>query len=272
MGLFLFGCDVILSIPFRGSKKYWVKTVKRFVEDQSYTYVAEPFGGSGILTVNLKDAGLIAKGVINDYDHYFDDYERIINIKQQLIDGLLQRGAVKNYYHRMPQEHIEWLQSQVRQYDGDTRYKIRNNFTFGNYNWDVKDFEYFMGNTDMSKEWAYLKAYRQNTIAHCDWKVFIDTYQKQDGLLIVDPPYIDTSNIGYRSELSVNDFCLLIQSISKTGMDFLLFEDKRNQALTEEQLKLYDLPFDRLEQSRRLPNARGKERKQRTEYCYVVQR
>lgn len=269
--LFLFGCDVILSIPFRGNKRYWLKFVRQLIEENGYKKTVEPFGGSGVLTTNLNAEGLIEHGYINDYDHYFDEYDRIIDIKESLINMLFDMGAVKDHDNKLPLEYQTALQNAVRQYDGKTRYLLMNNFCYGNFNYNVEAFCYFTNNTDMEKERNYLKWYRENTIDHLDFKDFITKYQCDDGLLILDPPYMNSSTGFYAGTFDERQFEEMVALIPTVDMDVLLFEDGRSIDYIESLLERYGLEYEkRTKQFALFTHKNNIHTKRRLDLCYFI--
>lgn len=85
----------MISIPFSGTKRYSYKHIKRIVEENGYKTVLEPFGGSGVLSVNLFNDGLVESAIINDYDGFFDDYLEFLDVRDKLIEDCKNAGLNK---------------------------------------------------------------------------------------------------------------------------------------------------------------------------------
>ena len=82
----------MISIPFSGSKRYSYKNVKEIAEQNNYTAVYEPFGGSCVLSVNLYNDKLVERAVANDYDRFFDLYPEYLNLKDKVVEEGYKRG------------------------------------------------------------------------------------------------------------------------------------------------------------------------------------
>ena len=83
----------MIWIPFPGGKRL---SYKRFVEplcaSRRYISVFEPFGGSCVLSVNLKRDGHVNRAVINDYDGLFSLYPEFLDIKDWIVRECESKG------------------------------------------------------------------------------------------------------------------------------------------------------------------------------------
>lgn len=245
----------MISIPFHGSKKTSYKYVKPIVENYGYRSVYEPFGGSGILSLNLYKDGLVDRVRINDYDMFFDDYEKYLDYKDWIVENCLRRGMVKTnscaqygVYKRingqvvqlesalLDEDDKQFLQNLVKQvpYKYWRYLALGHNFTFpGVAQHDViklSDFVYFSSYIKTDKQREYLKWIDKVDLDHLDYRAFLKKYKSEmgrDSLLIIDPPYIDKYQGAYKGRFNYDDTRELIEVLKDLKVDFIFFsEDK----------------------------------------------
>lgn len=242
----------MISIPFSGSKKNSYKRVKEIIGDQ-YDLTLEPFGGSGVLSVNLFNDGLVNKAVVNDFDHFFDDYETYLDYKDLIVSECTKRGVKKikedknGYYYlddngnkvRVGQMTLgkEWrtiLQSVIKENVPEKywHYLLRGT----NFGWGVvlvhdkihlSDFNLFSRQLETTKQRQYLEILNRINLEHLDWKNFINKYRDEinsnKSILILDPPYIGADQRQYKEQFTEEDTLELINTVKELNCDFIIF-------------------------------------------------
>lgn len=242
----------MISIPFRGSKKYSYKQVRKIVEENDYNKSLEPFGGTGVLSVNLFNDGLVNEAIINDYDHMFDLYPEFLDVKDEIVSECLEKGLTKTYhtdgnryYHYengervytptelLSSEHKEILQSVISKYDSKYYQLLGTGACFNHSGRQnnpngikLEDFCYFRRGISTKPARKYIDVVNQCTLTHLDYKEFLETQTvDENSLLIVDPPYID-ANIGTYKNETIFDYdktLKLIGLIKDLNVDFIFF-------------------------------------------------
>ena len=243
----------MISIPFSGSKKYSYKYIKPYIETENYKTVYEPFGGSGVLSVNLLNDGLVSRAVVNDYDRFFDDYEEYLDLKDKVVDlgykaGLKKTSHCSKYhaYYRDETNNIVPLKSRVLHgKDRETIQRIiaenvpekfwryftlGNNFCFSTVAQHdvirIKDFTMFSSYLKTDKQRAYLDVLKRCEIEHLDYLDFLNKYRDEfdkDCLIIADPPYVNTDQGQYKGKFDEQDTLRLIDELQKLPCDYIFF-------------------------------------------------
>lgn len=258
----------MLTIPFSGSKRWAVKKVREIVKSGGYKSIIEPFGGSGVITVNLYNEGLIDTGYINDYDHFFNDFKRALDYKDlivkdctaagmvpqkhTIIDGKNREYIIKNgkriIRNRavLPDEYKKVLQDSVKKHVPERYYKLLSNFknfTHPMVNTHEKitinDFTYYRRNITTTKHRKYLNIVERLHTDSLDYKDFIQKYPPDsDTLLIIDPPYIERDQGAYKGGFNRDDLKQLVRILESLKRDFIFFED--DKTIIESALSNFD--------------------------------
>lgn len=234
----------MISIPFSGSKRNRYKEVRKIVEDNGYTKVYEPFGGSAVLSVNLFREGLVDKAIINDYDHLFDLYPAYLDIKDNLIRKCLDKGFTKGN-KRINEEQRCFLQSEIMNCDKRYWHLLSSNFVFSGRRTAearLSDFVYFMNDITTDKQREYLKTVSQVERDSLDYKDFIKKHYKDfddTTLLIVDPPYMNSEQKAYNNQtfFRLAETLKLLTMLKDMGIDFIFFNMVERDVI--EVLKLF---------------------------------
>ena len=243
----------MISIPFSGSKRYSYKKVREIVETGGYSAVYEPFGGSCVLAVNLFNDGIVNKAVVNDYDHFFDLYSEYLDLKDKVVEEGYKRGLRRNVNCKLGEVRInpdgsrEVIKSRILPPDEKEilrdiisknvpkkywRYfTLGNNFTHSaigsSRDVSLSDFCMFGRYLKTDVQRAYLKALERVALEHLDWRDFINKYRAEitesKSILILDPPYIGTSQGQYKGQFTEVDTELLIKTAVELGRDFIFF-------------------------------------------------
>lgn len=245
----------MITIPFPGNKKSSYKRIKAIFTGGGYTNVVEPFGGSCVLSVNLKREGLAESAYINDYDGIFEIYPEFLDIKDWIVNEMFDHGIYgtvasgrtgvfrkdnrdgtlrhKVNSRCLNQEEREFLQSLIVQVD--KKYwrllTLGCNFTHSGVSQHkdiyLKDFAYFNGLLTTTKAREYLKFVETCTVDTLDWRDFCDKYLPQAGpektLVILDPPYFGTESFGYGGDMDEEETMDILRYMRESGADFVFF-------------------------------------------------
>ena len=257
----------MISIPFTGSKRNCYKRVKELVLSGEYDTVLEPFGGSGVLSVNLYNDGIVDRAIINDYDKLFDIYEEFLDIKDWVVSECYKRGlhrmnTDKNGHYKLidgervyvdnmclPKEEREILQSVIAQVDKKwwRLLTLGTNFCHSiiqtHRKINLTDFTIFNRHLETDKQREYLAVVNQIERDSLDWKDFLEKYKtlyNKKTIIIADPPYINTKQHQYKSGMDTEETIKLLDTLWATGCDFIFFNhelDIANNWLKENNLQ-----------------------------------
>ena len=250
----------MISIPFSGSKKYSYKQVKEIVQAGNYESVFEPFGGSCVLSVNLFYDGLVKRAVVNDYDHFFDNYLEYLAYKDWVVNECLNHGIkprkgcghfgemrtywidsdkVRHSLQSKPnEEEKEYLQSLLKQVPKKlwSYFALGSNFVYSSRSSTsgvkLSDFRYFKSYLPTDKQRNYLKVLKEIEVENMDYNDFLDKHSSsfnKDSLLILDPPYIGTNQFQYKSQFTEEKTIKLINTAKNLKCDFIFFNHNQDQ-------------------------------------------
>lgn len=222
-----------LSIPFSGNKKNRYKEVRDIVIAGGYDTVLEPFGGSGVLSVNLKLEGLVKRAIVNDYDNLFVDYPIALKYREDLIRRCERAGFKKDDREKLPDHQIKQLQEWVRKIPPKYYNYISVNFVFSGRrasgSIEPQDFRYFMKGSDMTEARMFFKAAGSLELDHLDYRDFFAKHNKdlhrKKSLWIIDPPYLNSAQKQYENGqfFGMAESIELIQLILAGSSDVILF-------------------------------------------------
>lgn len=226
-------------LPFQGQKRNFIKQFRELIKDEFAPYkngiFIDAFGGSGLLSHNIKQIYPNARVIYNDYDNYS---QRLANIEAtneilqaiepttkkykknekvseedrgkiiKIIDGYIKRG----YF-------IDWL-------------TLSSKLIFsGKYSHNEDEFKkektFFMVSpkTPLYQANGYLKGVE---IIRKDAIKLIKEFEKEDVVLILDPPYLQTSKAGYKCFWGLRDFLKLIRLVREP---FIFFSSENSDIL-----------------------------------------
>lgn len=238
----------VKSIPFIGSKRYAVKKVYEIVKNGGYELILEPFGGSCVISANLKANG-IKRCIANDYDELFKDFDKTLDAKEYVISKMFERG-VKKSDKRLSADDAEYLQSLVEGYPPMTLKFLSNNFMFSakrtNYNGEgVQDFVYFTNNTDVNRDREFYELIKDIELESLDYKDFLDRHLvagDKKTLVILDPPYLNSYQKAYENDVyfGLKETIDIINRCKNN--DFILFN--QTQQDIESLLDVYGFEYD----------------------------
>lgn len=266
----------MISIPFPGNKSTAYRIVKPIVEEGAYTKVFEPFGGSCVLSVNLYNDGIVDRAYINDYDHFFDDYERYLDYKDWIVEKCYDFGILKSVDYKNPDdpEHKvklidrdgnfvrfgksgilpirerEYLQSLMKQVPRELwdYFKMGHQFTFSAVSVRkvvLKDFKYFTRDLSTVKQRKYLDIINKLDKTNLGYRSFLEKYRGgfgDDSIIIVDPPYITGTSDHYKGDMTEQETLKLLTVLDQLRTDFIFFNDDLEQI--ELLFEIAGIPFE----------------------------
>lgn len=263
----------MISIPFSGSKKYSYKQVKQIAEEYRYKKAYELFGGSCVLSVNLLNDKLVDQAIVNDYDHFFDNYEQYLDYKDIVVSEGYKQGLVKSYHSgrhgsycydtegnmiKLPSQTLygkdrEIIQNIISENVPQEYWRylvLGTNFNHsGVYNHEsivLEDFTMFGNYLETDKQRYYLEVFNKCEINSLDYKDFIKKYINDfdnNSLIIADPPYYDTCQLQYEHTFTEQQTTELIELLQVLPCDYIFFN--RNLSKIQEWFKDIDCRIER---------------------------
>ena len=226
-------------LPFQGQKRNFIKQFRELIKDEFRAHrngvFIDAFGGSGLLSHNIKQIYPNARVIYNDYDNYS---ERLANIEAtneifQAIEPITKKykkgekisGEDREKIIKIIDEYIkrgyfiDWL-------------TLSSRFLFpGKYahNEDElkKEKTFFLNTPKMSLYQAngYLKGVE---IVRKDAIELIKEFGNKDVVLVLDPPYLQTDKAGYKCFWGLRDFLKLIRLVREP---FIFFSSENSDIL-----------------------------------------
>ena len=218
----------MLKIPYPGNKAAFYKSFFEFFKKRPYDRVYEPFGGSGVLSVNLYIDGLTDDAVINDYDGFFDDYKEYLDIKDYVV-----REAQKRGVRRMNSDdygHFRYRNDGTKEYvDGvvlpENEQKILQGIISG------VDNKLFMRHLETDVQREFMDVMDNFTIESMDYRDFLSRHKDEfnhNTLIIADPPYVGKKQAVINDKYNGDDHRILLDQLMATGSDFVIFTKNMN--------------------------------------------
>lgn len=226
-------------LPFQGQKRNFIKHFRELIKDEFRAHrngiFIDAFGGSGLLSHNIKQIYPNARVIYNDYDNYS---ERLANIEAtneifQAIEPITKKykkgekisGEDREKIIKIIDEYIkrgyfiDWL-------------TLSSRFLFpGKYahNEDElkKEKTFFLNTPKMSLYQAngYLKGVE---IVRKDAIELIKEFGNKDVVLVLNPPYLQTDKAGYKCFWGLRDFLKLIRLVREP---FIFFSSENSDIL-----------------------------------------
>nr|WP_314566540.1 DNA adenine methylase [uncultured Campylobacter sp.] len=227
-------------LPFQGQKRNFIKQFNELIKDEFMSYrngiFIDAFGGSGLLSHNIKQIYPNARVIYNDYDGYCERLAHIGETNEILraispiykkygkgrsispedkdeITQILDDFKNKGFY-------IDWLTfSSVLFYGGsyahnETEFK--------------KEKRFFSGANGSVPQYS-AKGYLEGVeIARKDAMELIKEFDGQDVVLILDPPYLQTDKAGYKCFWGLRDFLKMIRLVREP---FIFFSSENSDIL-----------------------------------------
>ena len=227
-------------LPFQGQKRNFVRLFNELIKDEFMSYrngiFIDAFGGSGLLSHNIKQIYPNARVIYNDYDGYC---ERLAHIEE--TNEILH--AINPHYEKYKKNepldandksaitqilddfknkgfYIDWLTfSSVLFYGGNYAH---NEAEF------KKEKRFFSGTNGPVPKYN-AKGYLEGVeIARKDAMELIKEFDGQDVVLVLDPPYLQTDKTGYKCFWGLRDFLKLIRLVREP---FIFFSSENSDIL-----------------------------------------
>lgn len=246
-------------LPFLGQKRNWLKLINNL--DFKDKIVIDLFGGSGLLSHEIKRNNPTAKVTWND----FDNYQARLN---QMATTEVLRTVLKELTREVakairPDHKLKEQMIQAIKASGCTDHITLSSWLLfgGNYAQDMDDlfsrgWYCRVNQTPLSKE-NYLQGVDR---VQRDFRELIVKYKdEEDVIFIADPPYIMTNQQGYikgrnDDHFRLRDAIALIRSLQ--GQKTLLFSSTKSE--TDDLLEIFNTEdnIERIEYKASLPEGR----------------
>ena len=226
-------------LPFQGQKRNFIKHFRELIKDEFRAHrngiFIDAFGGSGLLSHNIKQIYPNARVIYNDYDNYS---ERLANI--EATNEILQSINPVTKKYKKNEKVSEEDREKIIKIIGD--YIKRGYFIdwltlsskllfSGKYAHNEDEFKkektFFITspNTPLHQANGYLKGVE---IIRKDAMELIKEFDGQDVVLILDPPYLQTNKAGYKCFWGLRDFLKLIRLVREP---FIFFSSEKRDIL-----------------------------------------
>ena len=227
-------------LPFQGQKRNFVRLFNELIKDEFSRYrngiFIDAFGGSGLLSHNIKQIYPNARVIYNDYDGYC---ERLAHIKE--TNEILR--AINPHYEKYKKAepidaddksaitqilddfknkgfYIDWLTfSSVLFYGGSYAH---NEVEFKK---EKRFFSRVKGSVPQYSAKGYLEGVE---IARKDAIELIKEFDGQEVVSVLDPPYLQTDKTGYKCFWGLRDFLKLIRLVREP---FIFFSSENSDIL-----------------------------------------
>lgn len=236
-------------LPFLGQKRNWIRYLPLFFQQNllnnfnSNDYIfLDMFGGSGLLSHNLKLLMPTAEVVYNDYDYYTRFFsEESLNVMKNLHSDLINIAGdqirINGAVQKIPVDKGEKIVKVINDYVD--KYKDLINFRqLGA--WVLFSAKAFEKAVDFHPNHLYNRIPKQFpvisndyfkglTIEHLDFRELYQKYSTRNKklFLICDPPYIATDSGNYRDWFILTDFLELMDICEKET--FIMFSSDKSE-------------------------------------------
>ena len=219
-------------LPFQGQKRNFIKQFNELIKDEFNRYrngiFIDAFGGSGLLSHNIKQIYPNARVIYNDYDGYC---ERLAHIEE--TNKILR--AISPHYEKYRKDtkinledkasiiqilddfknkcfYIDWLTfSSVLFFSGSYAHNEE----------EFKKEKNFFKTKTLAPQYN-AKGYLDGVeITRKDAMELIKEFDGQDVVLVLDPPYLQTDKTGYKCFWGLRDFLKLIRLVREPFIFFL---------------------------------------------------
>lgn len=220
-------------LTFMGNKKNMLKHIKQVLQDMQgdgyindETIFLDVFGGSGLISHNIKQWYPKNRVIWNDYDNY-----------QKRLDGISDTEILRAKIYEVLQN--EWYENRITDKQKQDILNLIQDFeskgchidyinlsTYllfsGTYVYSLESLSKHGFYNRVAKEPLHAKGYLQCVErVQKDFKALLDSYSHiQNKLLILDPPYLQTQVGNYRDCFKLGQFFELIQRVSKPYIFF----------------------------------------------------
>lgn len=230
-------------LPFLGQKRNWLKTIYNLNFDNKI--VVDLFGGSGILSHEIKRNHPTTTVIWNDFDDYRSRLEQIEKT-EQLRQQLLNFDLVVERNKRIDDIHKKQMLDIIEKSGCTDFITISSWILFsGNYSHSLDDMAkrgwYFRVIKSSLSSDSYLNGVKR---VRQDFRELINGHKDHDNVVfIADPPYIMTNQQGYIPNKNDDNFRLkdaiaLIKALK--GQRAILFSSTKSE--TDDLLEAFNMP------------------------------
>lgn len=215
-------------LPFQGQKRYFIKQFKeKLIEFPSNAIYVDLFGGSGLLSHNVKMQYPNSRVVYNDFDYFT---ERIKNIKntndllrriREIIPNEIKEKHPLSSFHK--EKIINLIKDEKNPIDIKTISKsLFYGGTYADKIDDIINYKTFYNSIKKSDYNAdgYLDGLE---IVHKDYRDLIIEFSNLENVIFIyDPPYLSTNSDSYNSVFhwKLNDYMDIIDSLKNINSFF----------------------------------------------------
>ena len=219
-------------LPFMGNKRFMLKNIKEAIREMQTskqinkdTLILDVFGGSGLISHNLKQMLPQNEVIWNDYDNY---QERLDNIKDtEKLRALLYEKFFTNHDEKITKEKREQILDLIKEFSKNhyVDYITISSYLFfsSRYAKDLKELEknktyYSKITATPLKSEGYLQGVKR---VNKDFTELLKEYESvKNKLLILDPPYLQTEKGNYKDHFTLKQFMSLFKYLSKPYLFF----------------------------------------------------
>lgn len=237
-------------LPFLGQKRRWIRYLPELLQgnlfdkgfsDYKNGIFVDMFGGSGLLSHNIKQIFPNAEVIYNDFDGYTnyltDESASILKEVGQMLEPYFQKYKLGEKANSTDTKEIRKIYFFVKNKYKQKLYlmALHSCLWFGVINGDnIKKIEnrknhYINSKGLLSKNFhEILKIYLTglNVIKGVDFKELIQQYKdNKNAVFICDPPYLNTCTGHYKSGFDKNNFDFLVENIRPP---FIAFSSMKN--------------------------------------------
>ena len=227
-------------LPFQGQKRNFIKQFNELIKDEFSRYrngtFIDAFGGSGLLSHNIKQIYPSARVIYNDYDGYCGRLAHIEETNEILRAITPIYGKYGKYKSISPEDkasitqilddfknkgfYIDWLTfSSILFYGGNYAHNEA----------EFKKGKRFYSGANGSVPQYNAKGYLNGVeIARKDAMELIKEFDGQDVVLVLDPPYLQTDKAGYKCFWGLRDFLKMIRLVREP---FIFFSSENSDIL-----------------------------------------
>lgn len=220
-------------LPFQGQKRNFVKKFKEALKDfPADAIYVDLFGGSGLLSHNVKSVHPDATVIYNDYDDYS---ARLRNIEKTnlLISDIREIAKGLPSKKRIEEPFRSQILQRIKEESGFVDFiTLSGNLLFsGNYAKDLEDLEkqtFYQRVTNAQYNGDdYLKGC--DVVSECYQDLFAKYSHLDNVVFLLDPPYLSTDVKSYTNEKywKLTDYLNVLKTIE--GKSFFYFTSNKSQ-------------------------------------------
>lgn len=224
-------------LPFRGSKRYYVKSFREVLaQTQDIDTVVDLFGGSGLLSRVAKDSLPNCRVIYNDFDHYDERLANVANTNALLrsIAPLLENMPDNKKVPTETKEKILELCAEAEKKHTVDYITLSASLLFSG-NW-AQSYE------ELSKQTMYNRMVRTDydvtnylnglEVTHYDYRELFNAHKSnKKALFLLDPPYLQTEHSTYKADTywQLKDYLDVLTLLS--GTKYVLFTSGKSQII-----------------------------------------